>query len=354
MTAIRIDHVSKRFGPTVALDQVSLTIEAGELFFLLGPSGCGKTTLLRSLAGFVQPDAGAISFGNDAVTDLPPRLRDTAMVFQAYALWPHMSVAQNVAYGLKVRGVAKAELAQRVEQALKLVRMDGFGDRRPNQLSGGQQQRVALARALVVQPRVLLLDEPLSNLDARLRDELREEVRRLHQETGLTMVYVTHDQKEALSLADRLAVMDKGRVAQVGPPLEVYNRPVNRFVAGFLGDSNFLPGTVRQVDGPQCVVETKVGNLVGVAASEQPAVGSAVVCSIRPHALSVATGDSGPNAIPATVEQLAFLGELLHVRLKAGGTDLEMVMLPHEAGRLKGGQSIRLTALAENVIVVTE
>lgn len=354
MNAIRIEDVSKRYGATVALDRVSLTIEDRELFFLLGPSGCGKTTLLRSLAGFVQPDSGQISIGKEVVTHLPPRSRDTAMVFQAYALWPHMTVAQNVAYGLKVRGVDKAEMSRRVEQALKLVRMEGFGDRRPNQLSGGQQQRVALARALVVQPRVLLLDEPLSNLDARLRDELREEVRRLHAETGLTMVYVTHDQKEALSLADRLAVLEKGRVVQVGPPLEVYNRPVNRFVAGFLGDSNFLPGTVRRLDGKSCEVETKVGDLIGVPVGECPGVGSSVTCSVRPHALSVAASEAVPNTIRAMVEQTAFLGELLHVRVKAGGTDLEMVTLPHEADRVRIGQEIRLAVKPENVVLLTE
>src|SRR5438105_8063611 len=185
------------------------------------------------LAGFVQPDAGNISFGDQQVTHLPARARDAGMVFQTYALWPHMTVADNVAYGLKVRGLKRAAIAGRVEHGLKLVRMEGMGERRPNQLSGGQQQRVALARALVIEPRVFLLDEPLSNLDARLRDEMREEIRRLHKETGLTMVYVTHDQKGALTLADRLAVMQQGRLVQVGAPLDVYNRPATRFVAGF-------------------------------------------------------------------------------------------------------------------------
>src|SRR5439155_12472085 len=188
--------------------------------------------LLRMLAGFVQPDAGEIFFGDQRVTHLPARERDAGMVFQTYALWPHMSVANNVAYGLQVRHIKRREIAARVERVLKLGHMEGLGDRRPNQLSGGQQQRVALARALVVEPRVFLLDEPLSNLDARLRDEMREEIRRLHKETGLTMVYVTHDQKEALTLADRLAVMESGRLVQVGAPLEVYNRPATRFVAG--------------------------------------------------------------------------------------------------------------------------
>jgi iron(III) transport system ATP-binding protein len=228
MTAIRVQGVVKRYNSAVAVADVSLDIGSGELFFLLGPSGCGKTTLLRMLAGFIRPDSGDIYFAGERVTDTPPRLRSAAMVFQTYALWPHLSVNANVAFGLHVRRLPRKEVAVRVERALKLVRMEGLGDRRPTQLSGGQQQRVALARALVIEPRVLLLDEPLSNLDARLRDEMREEIRRLHQETGLTMVYVTHDQKEALTLADRLAVMADGKLVQVGRPQEVYDQPASR------------------------------------------------------------------------------------------------------------------------------
>jgi iron(III) transport system ATP-binding protein len=355
MTPIRIQGVCKRFGSAAALTDISLEVAAGELFFLLGPSGCGKTTLLRTLAGFVQPDAGAIFFADKPVTNLPPWARDSAMVFQAYALWPHMTVAQNVAYGLRVRGVGRAEINRRVEQALKMVRMDGYADRRPTQLSGGQQQRVALARALVIEPRVLLLDEPLSNLDARLRDELREEIRRLHQETGLTMVYVTHDQKEALALADRLAVMDGGRLVQVGSPLDVYHRPLTRFVAGFLGDSNFLPGVVRRVDEKECVVDTAAATLVGVSGLNRPAPGSEVVCSVRPHAVSIDAAGTGPNRIRANVEQLAFLGEFLHVKLLAvGNTRLEMVALPHTAPGMRTGQTVTLTVLPEQVVVLTE
>lgn len=355
MTPIRIQDVRKQFGPTLALDDVSLEIGAGELFFLLGPSGCGKTTLLRSLAGFVQPDAGEIYFGDKPVSRLPPRSRGSAMVFQAYALWPHMTVADNVAYGLRVRGLGRADITRRVEQALKLVRMEGFGDRRPTQLSGGQQQRVAVARALVIEPRVLLLDEPLSNLDARLRDELREEIRRLHDETGLTMVYVTHDQKEALALADRLAVMDRGRMIQVGTPLDVYNRPGNRFVAGFLGDSNFLPGKVRRAGTGEWVVDTAAATLVAMPGAGSPAEGSPVVCSVRPHALAVDATGGAPNRISACVENMAFLGESLHVRLMAvGNTRLEMVSLPHLVGRLKPGENVTLTVPPEQVVILAE
>src|SRR5262245_29536774 len=322
MTSIRIQDVTKHFGATVAVDRVTLEIAAGEMFFMLGPSGCGKTTLLRMLAGFVEPQTGDIFFGDQRITDLPPRLRDAGMVFQTYALWPHMSVAKNVAYGLHVRGLARQEVDRRVEQALKLVRMEGFGERRPTQLSGGQQQRVALARALVIQPRVLLLDEPLSNLDARLRDEMREEIRRLHDETRLTMVYVTHDQKEALALADRLALMNRGRLVQVGKPREVYDRPATRFAANFLGDSNFLPGTVREVDEKECAVETAVGLLRGLPSQERPVVGAAVVCSVRPHALALNALPDAANRIDGQVTRVAFLGELVQLSVRAGESAL--------------------------------
>jgi iron(III) transport system ATP-binding protein len=353
MTPIRIDDVGKRFGLTKAVDHVTLSIAGGELFFLLGPSGCGKTTLLRMLAGFVQPDSGDIHFGEQRITNLPPRARGAGMVFQTYALWPHMTVAKNVAYGLQVRGMGRAEVSERVERILKLVQMDGFGERRPNQLSGGQQQRVALARALVIEPRVLLLDEPLSNLDARLRDEMREEIRRLHQETRLTMIYVTHDQKEALALADRLAVMDRGRLVQVGTPAEVYDRPATCFVAGFLGDSNFVEGTIREADDP-CTVDTPLGPLLGVPGNGRPAPGSAAVCSIRPHALVIGpAAGTGPNRIAAQVEQVAFLGELVHVRvIAAGNVPLLVTSLPHAAGRLRAGDAVTLGVPPEEVVLL--
>ena len=239
--SIQIRDLVKRFGATTALDRVTLDVEPGELFFLLGPSGCGKTTLLRHVAGFYEPDEGRILIGGEDVTRVPPHRRDTGMVFQSYALWPHMTLAENVAFGLRMRGVGKAETAERVRKALAAVKMEDKASRKPNQLSGGQQQRVALARALVVQPRCLLLDEPLSNLDAKLRLEMRGEIRRICKEAGLTAVYVTHDQKEALSIADRIAVMQAGRLEQVGAPLEVYRKPKNRFVASFIGETNFLP-----------------------------------------------------------------------------------------------------------------
>jgi iron(III) transport system ATP-binding protein len=354
MSAIRIHDICKRFDGAVALDHVSLEIQKGEMFFLLGPSGCGKTTLLRVLAGFVEPDAGDVFFGDERITALPPRSRGASMVFQTYALWPHLSVARNVAYGLQVRGVAKPEIARRVEQALKLVRMEGFGERRPTQLSGGQQQRVALARALVIEPRVLLLDEPLSNLDARLRDEMREEIRRLHHETGLTMVYVTHDQKEALSLAHRIAVMQAGKLVQLGPPLDVYQRPTTRFIARFLGDCNFIPGRVKSCEGEQCALETSLGTLTAHVSSAQPKLGATLTCAIRPQDLAL--GGEGPNRIEAVVEQVAFLGEMTHVRVLTGAEKLPLLVvgLPLIATRLKPGELATFTVPPERIVLLAE
>ena len=297
--SIEIRRLVKRFGPTTALDGIDLTVEPGELFFLLGPSGCGKTTLLRHIAGFYEPDGGAILVGGEDVTHLPPHKRDTGMVFQSYALWPHMTVAENVAFGLQMRKVPKAEAAARVRAALAAVKMEDKASRRPNQLSGGQQQRVALARALVVQPRCLLLDEPLSNLDAKLRLEMRGEIRRICKEAGLTAVYVTHDQKEALSIADRLAVMQGGRLEQVGTPLEVYRKPENRFVASFIGETNFLPP-----------------DFFGAQASFP----GAAVLSVRPETVRLGAPPAGAPALRfrGSVHGTVYLGETAEHLLDPG------------------------------------
>ena len=241
MESIKAVSVTKRFGNVTALKAVDLEIQRGELFFLLGGSGCGKTTLLRCIAGLENPSEGQIYFGDQDVTSVPTHKREAAMVFQSYALWPHLSVGQNIAFGLEERKVPKAEIQRRVEEALAMVKLEGYGSRSIDQMSGGQQQRVSLARALVVKPKCLLLDEPLSNLDAQLRLEMRAEIRRIVKENDLTGIYVTHDQAEALSMADRMAVMDEGVVVQVGAPEEIYRRPVNRYVAGFIGETNILP-----------------------------------------------------------------------------------------------------------------
>ena len=280
---VSLHNITKRFGTTPVVNDVSLDIADGELFFLLGPSGCGKTTLLRTIAGFYFPDAGTLKFGDRDVTTLPPNQRNTGMVFQNYALWPHMTVAGNVAYGLEVRKIPAAEKTRRVAEALAAVRMGEFADRPATLLSGGQQQRVALARALVVNPDVLLLDEPLSNLDAKLRLEMREEIRRLHKETGLTTIYVTHDQAEALSLADRVAVMNLGRIEQVGTPRELYRSPANDFVRDFLGAANFVEGRIMQIESGRVSVNTPHGDIVCALADPKLAAGQAVTCVVRPH-----------------------------------------------------------------------
>src|SRR6266581_1426390 len=243
---IRIDGVVKRFGAVTAVDRAELTVEDGELFTLLGPSGCGKTTLLRLVAGFDQPDAGQIRFGDRVVNGLPPHERNIGMVFQNYALWPHMTVRANVAYGLRLRKLGSAEIEARLAEGLRKVNLIGLESRYPGQLSGGQQQRVALARALVLNPDILLLDEPLSNLDAKIRIQVRAEIRKLQQDLGITTMYVTHDQEEALSLSDRVAVMRDGRVEQISTPRELYERPVSRFVADFVGTNNFIAGVYRE------------------------------------------------------------------------------------------------------------
>src|SRR5689334_10890656 len=235
MTSVRLQNISKTFGTaTVALAGINLQIAAGELFFLLGPSGCGKSTMLRLIAGLLEPTAGRIFFNDRDVTDLPTDKRNAVMCFQSYALWPHMSVRENVRFGLAVRGVDREQQDRRVDEVLALVRMSELAERKPNQLSGGQQQRVALARALAVNPACLLLDEPLSNLDAKLRLEMRGEIRRICKSAGSTTIYVTHDQKEALAIADRIAVMNTGRIEQVGTPSDLYHRPINAFVADFM------------------------------------------------------------------------------------------------------------------------
>jgi len=329
MISIRIQNLTKRFGPVTALSHLDLEIGPGELFFLLGPSGCGKTTLLRSLAGFYLPDEGRIFFGDEDVTRLEPHKRNTGMMFQSYALWPHMTVAQNVAFGLEERRVGREEIKQRVGEALESVRMGEYGARRPNELSGGQQQRVALARALVIRPRCLLLDEPLSNLDAKLRLEMRTEIRRVCKEFKLTTVYVTHDQKEALSISDRMAILESGRVLQVGTPREIYRRPVCKTVANFIGETDFLPGKVVGRAGGHLVVETAVGKFEGFAGdpAHVPELNTAVTVSIRPECWTLSREAPARNAIKGSIGGCVYLGEVAQYDFAAGGLRLKIFEL---------------------------
>jgi ABC-type Fe3+/spermidine/putrescine transport system ATPase subunit len=339
---------------------VSLDIADGELFTLLGPSGCGKTTLLRMIAGFYPVDGGQIVFGERRVDGLPPYERNIGMVFQNYALWPHMTVAANVTYGLKLRKLASTEIARRLEDGLRKVNLTGFADRYPGQLSGGQQQRVALARALVLNPDILLLDEPLSNLDAKIRVQVRAEIRTLQRELGITTVYVTHDQEEALSLSDRVAVMRDGRVLQVATPKELYERPATRFVADFVGTNNFIAGVCRgageAAPGGTMIVETALGIL---RARVAPGIASGARCvlAVRPENLALASGFAPPgagaaapngapeNAVEGKIVLASYLGSVLRydVATAAGLTLKADVRDPWHHVPLPPGHAVRLT-----------
>jgi putative spermidine/putrescine transport system ATP-binding protein len=328
MSNLTLQNLRKSFGPTVAVDNVSLEVRQGELVALLGPSGCGKTTTLRMIAGFIGATAGRILIGGSDVTTLPPYRRNTGMVFQSYALFPHMTVAENVAFGLEMRKVPKAERERRVEEALRLVRLEGLGHRMPRQLSGGQQQRVALARGLVINPEVFLLDEPLSNLDAKLRHDVRLEIRQLQQRLGLTTVFVTHDQEEALTLADRLVLMEKGVVQQIGTPTELYERPANLFVADFIGKSNFFKGRIAG----QKEFRTEAGTVIRF---EGPApAGAGTVLAVRPEKIILGPGARDmTNCFPASIEYVTYLGAATEYRLRFAEGDAVTV---HEQNRSYG------------------
>jgi len=357
MIAIRIKQLTKHFGPIVALNHLDLTINPGELFFLLGPSGCGKTTLLRCLAGFYTPDEGQVFFGDEDVTGLAPHRRNTGMVFQNYALWPHLTVAENVAFGLEERRLPADEIRRRTAAALESVHMEAYAGRKPNELSGGQQQRVALARALVIRPRCLLLDEPLSNLDAKLRLELRAEIRRVCKEFKLTTVYVTHDQKEALSMSDRVAILDAGRILQVGTPLEVYRCPARRTVANFVGETDFIPGKVVGAGGGRAGVATAIGLFVGVLGDPTlpPKVGTEVTVAIHPECWTLRTEAQSQNCVQGTIGESVYLGEMAQYGFVcAGGVVLKIVELnPRVLGSAAQGE-LFAHVLPEDVVVLVE
>jgi thiamine transport system ATP-binding protein len=321
--AVELDGVAKAYGETAAVENCSLAVERGEFFTLVGPSGCGKTTTLRLLAGFEAPTRGTVRIDGDDVAGVPPEDRDVGVVFQNYALFPHMTVAENVGYGLQFADPpGDVGREERVRELLELVDLAGFGDRDPDSLSGGQAQRVAMARALAPGPDVLLLDEPMSALDARLRERLRVQVREIQRELGITTVYVTHDQEEALAVSDRVAVMRAGTPEQVGPPREVYRRPATRFVAEFVGDNNVLEGTVRSVTGgvAEVAVEGADERLAVAADGTVPATGDAVTVCVRPERLSV--GGERRTELPATVRSSEFLGESTRVRCEWADREL--------------------------------
>jgi spermidine/putrescine transport system ATP-binding protein len=349
--AVEARNTSRLYGSgdtlVTALDAVSLTVNRGEFFTLLGPSGCGKTTLLRLIAGFETPTSGEILIGGRDVTGVPPHLRPVNTVFQSYALFPHLTVAQNIAFGLEMQGRPRSESEDAVARMLKLVKLEGMAERRPAMLSGGQQQRVALARALAPAPEVLLLDEPLSALDLKLRKEMQLELKRLQHETGITFVFVTHDQEEALTMSDRIGVMSAGALLQIGDPREIYNRPVNRFVADFIGETNFLPAEVRggalRLGSGETIASTEAGNL---------ADGTAVTLAVRPEQVRIEP--DGPVA--ATIDQTVYFGTDTHCHTRLGdGSEVVLRLQNPPSGEtgLRAGQGVRLS-FAEGAVRVLE
>ncbi|MGE0225878.1 MAG: ABC transporter ATP-binding protein, partial [Acetobacteraceae bacterium] len=319
MATVELINVEKSFGRVQAVANVSLRIAEGEFVALLGPSGCGKTTTLNLLAGFIEPTGGDIRFNGTSIARMPPHRRNIGVVFQSYALFPHMTVFQNVAFGLEMRKVPRADVATRVRRALDIVHLTQMEDRNIRQLSGGQQQRVALARALVIEPAVLLLDEPLSNLDATLREQMRFEIREIQQRVGITTVFVTHDQSEAMAAADRLVVMDKGAICQVGTAREIYERPVNTFVAGFIGQANLLPGTVRLASGIEVQVELPGGAVVTAAGRPGLQPGQDVTLMLRPEDAAVEPqAPAQGNALPGTVLRASMLGATVNIGVSVG------------------------------------
>ena len=354
MIELHLKNVSKLFGETRAVDSVSLEVKSGELFFLLGPSGCGKTTCLRTIAGFYQPDEGEMLFGEKLMNKVPPHKRNIGMVFQNYALWPHMTVYQNVEYGLNIRKLSSDVKKEKVAKVLDVVQMEKYADRNPNQLSGGQQQRIALARALVIEPDILLLDEPLSNLDAKLRLEMRLEIKRIHSESGITSVYVTHDQKEALSLADRMAVMRDGKIIQLGTPREVYNTPVNRFVADFIGETNFINGKLKSKADGYFVFETPIGDIksTGVNISDN----QELVCSVRPESIDVSDSpqDNAKNQFEAEISSVVYLGDVEEYWVKVGNFwDVKAVINNPGIYERKSGDKVYVQFQPEDAILLS-
>jgi spermidine/putrescine transport system ATP-binding protein len=353
--------VTKTFGSGAeavhALDRVSLTIAENEFFTLLGPSGCGKTTLLRLIAGFEQPTGGDIDLYGDPLAGLPPFKRPVNTVFQSYALFPHMTVAQNVRFGLEMQGWAKREMDARVEEMLALVRLDRHASRRPAQLSGGQQQRVALARALANKPKVLLLDEPLSALDLKLRKEMQIELKRLQTETGITFIFVTHDQEEALTMSDRLAVMEEGEVLQVGAPEEIYEHPTRRFVADFIGDTNFLEATLTAAGDSGALFRLDSGAELAAHAAKGHHTGSRVTLAVRPERVSLAGPGEG-GGLPGTVRTVVYFGTDTTYHVDLDRLDAQVLVRVQNrsgaAGRFAEGDAVQLSVPPEAVQVLAD
>jgi len=350
---IRLSGISKRFGDVRAVDDISLEIRSGEFFSLLGPSGCGKTTTLRMIGGFELPTAGRIELRGVDVTMAAPDKRPINMVFQSYALFPHLNVHDNIAFGLRRHKVKETEVKPRVAEALELVHLGEYGRRKPNELSGGQQQRVALARALVNRPQVLLLDEPLGALDLKLRKSLQLELKRIQTEVGITFVYVTHDQEEALTMSDRIAVMHQGKVEQLGLPEELYDHPSTRFVADFMGSTNLLMGRVESIDGSIASLRLAGGDASRVALADPATAGDALEISIRPESVSIAEpGAGGPGSIEGRIEQSAYLGSSVQYQVRTQGGALLSIVTPKTGRRYVTGDDVEVGWSPHDALVV--
>ncbi len=346
---VGISGVSKLFGKVAAVDDVSLDVGRGEFFALLGPSGCGKTTLLRMLGGFEIPTLGEISIDGEPMAAVPPYRRPVNMVFQSYAIFPHLNVFQNIAFGLRKDGLSRAQLSQRVGEALALIRLEGYGERAAHELSGGQRQRVALARALVKKPKVLLLDEPLGALDKKLREHMQIELRDLQKALGITFLFVTHDQEEALTMSDRIAVMSAGKVVEVGPPQQLYAAPRTRFVAEFIGTMNFFEGRMLGWEQGLPMIETeRLGAIAATTAAAELSPGETVTVALRPESIHVEARNPGPATagLAGTVSKLAYLGDRTHAYVKVEGSDkLVLAALPstRALAAIAGGQQAPVT-----------
>ena len=357
---ITLSSITKRFGDTVAVDDVSLQIEGGEFFSLLGPSGCGKTTTLRIIGGFVYPTAGEVFINGELMAETPPYRRPVNTVFQNYALFPHKTVAQNIAFGLQMKKLPKTEISHAIERALDLIQLHGYGDRKPNELSGGERQRVALARALINEPTILLLDEPLSALDLKLRKQMQLELKALQRKVGITFVYVTHDQGEAMTLSDRIAVMNEGKILQVGTPSEIYDSPQSRFVADFIGTSNFFEGTLISTDGElaEVVSNTEPSFMFVCEHRENITVDTPVTVAVRPERIDIsAEPNSGlPNCLRGVIEDESYLGTTVQYTVQ---TDYPIPLIIHQQNvgvkgvhRFKQNDTVYLQWAAESATVL--
>ncbi|TBW38733.1 ABC transporter ATP-binding protein [Siculibacillus lacustris] len=351
MTFIDIRNLRKSFGPATVVHDFALAVERGEFVSFLGPSGCGKTTILRMIAGFETASAGSITIDGQEVTDLPPAKRNVGMVFQAYALFPNMTVAQNIAFGLRVARRGPDEIAARVEEMLRLIKLPDIAGRYPYQLSGGQQQRVALARAIAVKPQVLLLDEPLSALDAKIRVSLREEIRSLQKDLGITTIFVTHDQEEALSMSDRVVVMNEGRAEQIGTPFEVYNYPRTRFVASFVGTLNILTATVIDAENGRLAIDGR--EVLAAHTVEGRASGDTVTVALRPEAVTFGEAADGRDELAGTVEAVSFLGAVVRIRVRLESQTVSLDAFNQPAVRLPAaGEPVTLCFARDDLLVV--